>query len=48
MLVDPILSNMQNCLNAVENCDIFFGILRPYYGSGIIEETLSCTTTGAA
>jgi hypothetical protein len=39
MLVDPTLSNMQNCLNAVEKCDIFFGILRPYYGSGIIEET---------
>lgn len=39
MLVDPGLSNMENCLNAVESCDAFFGILRPFYGSGVIAET---------
>tara|TARA_R110002051_G_C8725131_1_gene497229 strand:+ start:804 stop:1397 length:594 start_codon:yes stop_codon:yes gene_type:complete len=39
MLVNPALSNMQNCLNAVDGCDIFFGILRPVYGSGVIGAT---------
>lgn len=39
MLVDPALSNMQNCLNAVESCDIFLGIIRPFYGSGVIDQT---------
>lgn len=39
MLVDPGLSNLENCLNAVESCDAFFGVLRPFYGSGVIEET---------
>jgi len=39
MPVDPSKSNLENCLAAVENCDVFFGILRPYYGTGVIEET---------
>jgi Domain of unknown function (DUF4062) len=32
-------SNLQNCLNAVEQCDAFLGIIRPQYGSGVIGET---------
>ena len=27
-------SNYQNCLEAVEKCDIFLGIITPFYGSG--------------
>lgn len=34
--VNPKLSNLENCLNAVEDCDLFLGIIRPYYGTGII------------
>ena len=36
MPTDPTKSNLDNCLEAVEKCDAFFGILRPFYGSGII------------
>ena len=36
--VDPNLSNLKNCLNAVEECDLFLGIIRPYYGTGNIGE----------
>lgn len=32
-------SNLQNCLEAVEECDAFIGIIRPNYGSGVIGET---------
>lgn len=39
MLADPSKSNLQICLAAVENCDAFFGVLRPFYGSGIIGAT---------
>ena len=34
--VNPNLSNLENCLNAVEECDLFLGIIRPYYGTGNI------------
>jgi hypothetical protein len=27
-------SNFDNCLKAVERCDIFLGVITPYYGSG--------------
>ena len=39
MHADPSKSNLQICLAAVENCDAFFGVLRPFYGSGIIGAT---------
>ena len=32
--VNPKLSNLENCLNAVDVCDLFLGIIRPYYGTG--------------
>lgn len=35
----PGKSNLENCLEAVKNCDLFLGILRPYYGSGVIGAT---------
>jgi hypothetical protein len=34
--VNPRLSNLDNCLNAVEECDLFLGIIRPFYGTGNI------------
>ncbi|GAK93438.1 hypothetical protein JCM19298_2157 [Nonlabens ulvanivorans] len=36
--VNPNLSNLDNCLNAVEECDFFVGIIRPYYGTGNIDD----------
>lgn len=36
MKVDPRKSNLENCLAAVEDCDLLFGIVRPFYGSGVI------------
>lgn len=32
--VNPHLSNLENCLHAVAECDLFLGIIRPYYGTG--------------
>ncbi|MHB9880729.1 DUF4062 domain-containing protein [Pacificimonas sp. ICDLI1SI03] len=32
--VKPDLSAFEACLAAVDACDIFFGIIRPHYGSG--------------
>ncbi len=36
--VNPHLSNLDNCLNAVKECNLFLGIIRPYYGTGNIGE----------
>lgn len=36
--VNPDKSNLVNCLDAVRQCDAFVGIIRPYYGTGNIEE----------
>ena len=33
--VDPEVHNFQNCIRAVEECDIFFGIISPHYGTGV-------------
>ncbi|MDR3365990.1 MAG: DUF4062 domain-containing protein [Prevotellaceae bacterium] len=32
----PKLSNIDNCLRAVRECDLFLGIIRPYFGTGNI------------
>ena len=37
--VHPRLSNLENCLRAVEECDLFLGIIRPYMGTGNTGET---------
>ena len=34
--VNPKLSNLDNSLRAVEECELFLGIIRPYYGTGNI------------
>lgn len=36
--VNPTLSNLDNCIKAVEECDLFLGIIRPFYGTGNIGE----------
>lgn len=36
--VNPHLSNLENSLNAVKECDLFLGIIRPYFGTGNIGE----------
>jgi len=36
--VNPHLSNLDNCLKAVDECDLFLGIIRPYCGTGNIGE----------
>ena len=35
--VTPNLSNLENCLKAVEDCDLFLGIIRKQYGTGYID-----------
>jgi hypothetical protein len=34
MPVLPNQSNLQNCMTAVEQCDLFLGIITPRYGTG--------------
>ncbi len=36
--LDSRLSNLVNCVNGVEDCDIFLGIVRPRIGSGVLEK----------
>lgn len=35
---NPNLSNLDNCLKAISECDLFLGIIRPYCGTGNIGE----------
>jgi hypothetical protein len=35
--IDSNHSNLENCLKAVEECDVFIGLIRPDYGSGVLE-----------
>jgi len=41
--VHPRKSNFQNCIWAVDNCDIFLGIITKHYGSGRQGTALSIT-----
>ncbi|MGH7788042.1 MAG: DUF4062 domain-containing protein [Candidatus Binatia bacterium] len=34
--VDPRRSNLENCVAATAACDLFLGIIRPFYGTGVI------------
>lgn len=38
MPTHPGKSNLENCLQAVRDRDAFFGIIRPFYGSGVVGE----------
>jgi hypothetical protein len=34
----PNKSNQESCVIAAQNCDLFLGIARPHYGSGVIND----------
>lgn len=34
----PAKSNLENCLDAVRQCHAFLGIIRPIYGTGVVDE----------
>ncbi|MBN7816248.1 DUF4062 domain-containing protein [Algoriphagus pacificus] len=36
-LIDSSESNLQNCIESVNECDVFVGFIRPDYGSGVLE-----------
>ena len=38
ILLDSQQSNLQNCIDGVEECDVFVGIIRPNYGSGVLDK----------
>lgn len=38
ILIDSSKSNLDNCINAVNECDVFVGFIRPDYGSGVLEK----------
>ncbi len=38
ILLDSNESNLNNCINGVEECDVFVGLIRPDYGSGVLKE----------
>lgn len=38
ILLDSSKSNLDNCINAVNECDVFIGFIRPDYGSGVLEK----------
>lgn len=40
--VNPALSNPQNCINAVKECDLIFGIITPRYGA-VLQDDISIT-----
>ena len=37
-ITDSSESNLKNCTNGVEECDVFIGFIRPTYGSGVLEK----------
>jgi len=42
----PVFSNksaFENCIQAVEKCDLFLCLITPYYGSGVDGDGLSIT-----
>jgi len=43
MPVRPGLGAMETCIRAVEDCDIFFGVISQTYGSGVIPGQQSIT-----
>lgn len=36
--LDSSQSNLENCVNGVNECDVFLGIVRPRIGSGVLEK----------
>jgi len=44
VLVDSSESNLKNCMNGVEECDVFIGFIRPDYGSGVLDKNSKSIT----
>lgn len=38
ILLDSLQSNLQNCMDGVNECDVFLGFIRPDYGSGVLDK----------
>lgn len=38
VLLDSLQSNLKNCIDGVEECDVFVGFIRPDYGSGVLDK----------
>lgn len=38
ILLDSLQSNLQNCVEGVNECDVFIGFIRPDYGSGVLNK----------
>jgi hypothetical protein len=38
ILLDSLQSNLKNCTDGVEECDVFVGFIRPDYGSGVLDK----------
>ncbi|MCL6261473.1 DUF4062 domain-containing protein [Aquiflexum sp. TKW24L] len=38
ILLDSSQSNLDNCIDAVNTCDVFVGFIRPDYGSGVLDK----------
>jgi len=38
VLIDSFQSNLKNCTDGVDECDVFVGFIRPDYGSGVLDK----------
>jgi len=38
ILLNSLQSNLKNCTDGVDECDVFLGFIRPDYGSGVLEK----------
>ncbi|MEI6596361.1 MAG: DUF4062 domain-containing protein [Bacteroidota bacterium] len=38
ILLNSSKSNLDNCINSVNECDVFVGFIRPDYGSGVLKK----------
>lgn len=38
ILLDSSQSNLTNCIDGVDECDVFIGFVRPDYGSGVLDK----------
>ncbi|MES3084794.1 DUF4062 domain-containing protein [Sphingomonas faeni] len=43
MPTNSAISAFDNCIQAVKDCDLFLGLITPYYGSGVVGADISIT-----
>ncbi|WP_380780424.1 DUF4062 domain-containing protein [Sphingomonas sp. R86520] len=43
MPTNSAISAFDNCIQAVKDCDLFLGLITPYYGSGVVGTDISIT-----